>query len=79
MKLSRYHKNKGDEVSFQVPDPDKIYVSCVFTKNAWKARGVHTLYRDAEVQDLPFLLEPFEEPKHLRAVIDLRGRTVQLD
>jgi len=33
MKLSRYHKERGDEVGFGVKDPDKIYISTVFTKN----------------------------------------------
>ena len=37
MKISAYHKSKGDTVGFNLKYPDKIYQSIVFTKNRGKA------------------------------------------
>src|SRR4030042_1408331 len=41
-KIRVYHEQKGDEVLFDLPMCqclcDKVYVSCVFTENAWKCR-----------------------------------------
>lgn len=36
MKLSAYHKAKGDTVGFNLNNPDKIYQSIVFKKNIGK-------------------------------------------
>lgn len=38
-KIAEYHRCKGDEVTFDLPlwGADKTYVSCVFTKNRYKA------------------------------------------
>ena len=33
MKISAYHKQKGDQVGFNLKNPDKIYASIVFQKN----------------------------------------------
>ena len=33
MKLSAYHKQKGNQVGFNISDPDQVYVSCIFKKN----------------------------------------------
>ncbi|MBA7508012.1 hypothetical protein ES706_06743 [subsurface metagenome] len=47
MKLSAYHKSRGDEVSFNSPlfcEPDITYASCVFT---WNARRRNGLFPDA--------------------------------
>ena len=49
MKLSAWHKAQGDNVGFCIEDPDKVYISCIFTKNAGQARGVAKLYPDAEI------------------------------
>ena len=42
MKLSAFHKARGDEVFLNFPlcQPDIIYASCVFTWNAKKAKGL---------------------------------------
>lgn len=37
MKISAYHKAKGDLVGFSIGNPDKIYMSIIFTKNKGKA------------------------------------------
>jgi len=37
MKISTYHKSKGDTVGFNLSYPNKIYQSIVFTKNRGKA------------------------------------------
>ena len=49
MKLSAWHKAQGDDVGFCIENPEKVYISCVFTKNAGQARGVARLYPDAEI------------------------------
>ncbi len=49
MKISARHKQHGDKVGFDIQNPDKVYISCIFTKNAGQARGVATYYPDAEI------------------------------
>lgn len=49
MKISAYHKGKGDEVGFDVSDPEKVYISCVFTWNRDNALSAATLYPTAEI------------------------------
>jgi hypothetical protein len=49
MKISAWHKAHGDTVGFDIQDPDKVYISCIFKKNADQARGVATYYPDAQV------------------------------
>lgn len=44
MKLSAYHKAKCDVVGFNVANPDKVYCSVIFTKNAATARGITRMY-----------------------------------
>jgi len=39
MKISTYHKQKGDTVGFNLSNPDKIYSSIVFTKNKGKSNN----------------------------------------
>lgn len=39
MKLSAYHKKKGDTVGFNLINPDKIYASIVFRRNKGKANN----------------------------------------
>lgn len=34
MKISAYHKSLGDNVGFEIKNPDKIYISCIF-KNSY--------------------------------------------
>ena len=58
MKLAAYHKDRGDDVGLrgsgikhpdQVNDPDRVYVSCIYTINREKALATEWLYGDAEV------------------------------
>lgn len=49
MQISAYHKTIGDTVGFDIEDPDIIYVSCIFDKNASQARGIQSLYPNAEI------------------------------
>ena len=49
MQISAYHKRQGDEVSFDVQDPDKVYISCIFTKNRGKALGIGKMFPCAEI------------------------------
>jgi hypothetical protein len=49
MKISAWHKGQGDEVGFAIENPDKVYISCIFTKNAGQARGIAKFYPDAEI------------------------------
>lgn len=50
MKLSAHHKTRGDSVSFDEPDPDRVYASVVFRANAWKARGLRFMFPHAEIE-----------------------------
>lgn len=49
MKISAYHKSKGDTVGFNVEDPDKIYCSIIFKKNRHMADGLRFIYPNAEL------------------------------
>ncbi len=42
--ISAWHKTHGDEVGFDTRDPDKIYISCVFSENREQAHGIPLLY-----------------------------------
>jgi hypothetical protein len=33
MKISAWHKARGDDVGFNTPKPDKVYISCIYSKN----------------------------------------------
>jgi hypothetical protein len=50
MKLSAYHKAHGDEVSFDVQDPDRVYVSIIYRRNLWRGPAIAAMYAEAEVQ-----------------------------
>ncbi len=51
MKISAYHKSKGDTIFFghEPPDPDVVYISCIFAKNKSKALGIATRFKNAIV------------------------------
>jgi len=50
MKLSAFHKAQGDQVGLDLEDPDKVYISGIFSRNASKARGLWTLFPHADVE-----------------------------
>jgi len=49
MKLSAYHKQRGDEVGFDIQDPDQVKVSVIFSKNKGQAAGLKSMFPGAEV------------------------------
>jgi len=49
MKLSTFHKKKGDEVGFKVSDPDIVYCSILYTKNGHMADGLKFYYPKAKI------------------------------
>ena len=49
MKISAWHKQQGDNIGFDTSNPDKVYISCIFTKNKEQAKGISTFYPDAEI------------------------------
>lgn len=49
MKISHYHKDRRDNVGFNISNPDKIYASVIFKKNKHKVDGLHLMYPDAEI------------------------------
>lgn len=49
MKISAHHKQKGDQVGFNIIDPDVVYGSIVFSKNKWKGNAIKTMYPDVDV------------------------------
>ncbi len=51
MKISAYHKTRGDDVSFYNTDsPDIVYASVVFSKNKFKANGLKFFYPEAQIK-----------------------------
>jgi hypothetical protein len=50
MKISAWHKALGDTVGFDIQDPDKVYISCIFKKNASQAKGIATYYPNARIE-----------------------------
>lgn len=50
MKLSAYHKKQGDTVGFNTANPDRVYISVIFSKNYAHAKGIPTWYPNAECQ-----------------------------
>jgi len=48
MKVSSYYKSKGHETGFAFANPDKVYVSCIFSKNLNHASGIRHFYPSAE-------------------------------
>jgi len=49
MKISAWHKAQGDTVGFKIKNPDKVYVSVIFTKNRAKASAWENRYPDIPV------------------------------
>jgi hypothetical protein len=49
MKISAWHKLQGNETGFAIENPDKVYISCIFKKNAAQARGISTFYPNSEI------------------------------
>lgn len=49
MKISAWHKAQGHTVGFETENPDKVYISCIFKKNASQAKGIATYYPDAQI------------------------------
>ena len=49
MKLSTWHKQKGDLVGFDIQDPDQVYVSVVFSKNKSQAAGLTTMFPNSMI------------------------------
>jgi len=48
MKLSAWHKARGDQVGFNISDPDLIYVSCIFPKSRGLILSRLTFFPDAK-------------------------------
>ena len=44
MKISSWHKSKGDEVGFDIENPEKVYISCIFKWNKSMALGVAKMF-----------------------------------
>ena len=49
MKLSAYFKSHGHTVGFDIQNPDKVYVSVVFSKNKSQATGLNRMFPDSIV------------------------------
>jgi hypothetical protein len=50
MQISAYHKQRGDQVSLDVPnDPNKVYISCIFKENRKIALGIAKMYPGSEI------------------------------
>jgi len=51
LKLSAFHKSRGDSVFLNngCGDPDKVYVSCIYSQNGPQVRGLTTMYPNIEI------------------------------
>ena len=49
MKISAYHKSIGDNVGFNISEPDKIYVSIIFEKHKHWADGLQFYYPGIDI------------------------------
>ena len=49
MKISQYHKLKGDNVGFNIRDPALIYASIIFRKNKHLLDGLKYIYPNAKI------------------------------
>jgi len=51
LKLSAFHKSRGDSVFLNngCGNPDKVYVSCIYTQNGPQVRGLTTMYPNVEI------------------------------
>lgn len=50
MKLSAYHRALGDQVGFNISEPELVYVSVILKRNKANMDGLGLLYPDAEVR-----------------------------
>lgn len=49
MHISTWKKGMGNEVGFNIPDPDEVYASCVFRKNRHLTDGLRFYYPKAMI------------------------------
>lgn len=50
MKISKYYKNLGHDVGWNVADPDIVYISSIFTKNRTQGYGIASMYPNADIR-----------------------------
>ena len=50
MKLSAYHKARGDQAGFDISTPDIVYASVVFKKNRHLTDGLKFIYPNADIR-----------------------------
>jgi len=83
MKISAFHKKKHDKVFLETPElfwaglnPEKVYISCIFSQNRGKAEGIAKMFNcDVEVGgsgiDLPKTLS--DQIEHMMPDYNLYG------
>lgn len=49
MHISTWRKSFGFDTGFHFADPDEVWASCIFFKNAHKVDGLKFLYPDAKI------------------------------
>ncbi len=49
MQVSEYYKERGDTVGFNVPEPEEVWISCIFEKNKAQTLGIRKMFPNAEV------------------------------
>lgn len=49
MHISTWRKSEGYETGFHIEDPDEVWASCIFHKNAHKLDGLRYFYPDAKI------------------------------
>lgn len=68
MKISSYHKEKGDSVYLNKGcNPDKVYISCIFTKNKSQALGISKMF-NCEVVMGGYGVNNLKLPSHIENI-----------
>ncbi len=71
MKLSTWHKARGDQVGLHMQNPNTIYISVIFKQNLPQAQGIRAYYPNA---DLCFLGGPgLDKPNTLGDIVGDHG------
>ena len=68
MKISAWHKQLGDTVGFDVNDPDKVYISCIFEWNRPLALGIAKMF-DCPVEIGGYGVNTKKLPKEIEHVM----------
>ena len=62
MHISTWRKSLGIETGWSIKDPDEVWASCIFHKNAHKVDGLRFFYPNAKIDVGGGRNQPSKEP-----------------